>query len=240
MLWKTPATTPTLAITNTRPEHAPQIRALLERLNDLPDDDYFQVEHLCQHIARFAEGQFVALLGETVVGFAITQRTHYSPYARPLSWDEAVGDLSLSRHQPRGEWLYGVDFAVAPEYRGHGIGSQMYQARFNLVKRLNLRGFYAGGMLHGYHRYADQMSLREYGLKVMRGEIKDPTVTMQIKQGFRPRAIIENYAEHPPSANGAMLIVWENPAYQPTPVARPAAAGAPLPVGLPQPSPVGV
>lgn len=215
MLWKNPV------ITQTRPEHAPQIRALLERLYHLRPDEYFTVEHLQQHIARFPEGQFVALLENKVVGFAITLRTNYSPNDKPLSWNDAVGDLYLRSHNPRGEWLYGVDFAIDPDYRMRGIGSRMYHARFNLVKRLNLRGFYAGGMLHGYQQYRGLMTVREYAEKVMRGELKDPTVTMQINRGFKPRAVIENYDDYPPSGNSAMLIVWDNPQY---------------PVNLPQPA----
>lgn len=210
MRWKRP-----VRITNTRPEHTPQIRALLNRLHHLADDEYFTVEHLRQHITRFPEGQFVALIGSKVVGFAITLRTNYSPNDKPLSWTEAVGDLTLASHQPDGGWLYGADFAIDPDYRRQGIGSAMYQERFGLVKRLNLLGFYAGGMLQGYERYNGQMTVREYADKVVRGELLDPTITMQMKRGLMPRTLIENYDDYPPSGNGAMLIVWDNPLNRP-------------------------
>lgn len=210
MRWKKP-----VFITPTQPEHAPQIRALLERLHHLADDEYFTVEHLRQHIARFPLGQFVALIGDKMVGFAITLRTHYSPNQKPLSWMNAVGDLTLSSHQPAGEWLYGVDFAVDPDYRKRGIGSVLYQERFALVKHLNLLGFYAGGMLQGYQQHRAMMTVREYADKVMRRELSDPTVTMQMNRGFTPHALIENYDDYPASGNGAMLIVWNNPVNRP-------------------------
>lgn len=214
MRWKRP-----VRITHTRPEHTPQIRALMNRQHHLADDEYFTVEHLRQHITHFPEGQFVALIDDKVVGYAITLRTNYSPNDKPLSWIEAVGDLTLRNHQPAGEWLYGVDFAVDPDYQRRGIGTTMYHERFTLVKRLNLFGFYAGGMLQGYQHYHGQMTVREYADKVVLGELLDPTITMQMKRGLTPRGLIENYDDYPPSGNGAMLIVWDNP-FSPSVVPR--------------------
>lgn len=203
-----------LKIINTRPQDIPGILALIRRMYERthPDYvDYYTPDNLREHMRRFAEGQFVALIGETVVGFAVTMRTSYSPSSKPLSWLEAVGDYNLRNHNPRGEWLYGVDFAVHPDYRNHGIGTAMYNARFELIARLNLKGFYAGGMLRGYDRYRHQMSVREYAERVMRGEIKDPTVTMQMNRGFVPYGVIDHYDDFAPSNGCAMLIVWHNP-----------------------------
>jgi hypothetical protein len=107
-----------------------------------------------------------------------------------------------------------VEMAVRPEYRRNGIGTALYKARFNLVRRLNLKGWYAGGMLMGYYRYQDRMSPREYGERVIRGEIVDPTVTMQMNRGFTPIKVIENYLDEAPAGDAAVLIVWHNPDYQ--------------------------
>ncbi len=105
--------------------------------------------------------------------------------------------------------------ATHPDFQRRGIGTALYIARFTLTKRLNLRGWYAGGMLMGYHRYRKHMSLHEYAEKVAQREIIDPTVTMQMNRGFKPLGLIENYADVPQADNGAMLIVWENPDYRP-------------------------
>jgi GNAT superfamily N-acetyltransferase len=122
------------------------------------------------------------------------------------------GSTHIPNHEPNGEWLYGVEMAVRPNYRKLGIGTALYEARFDLVKRLKLRGWYAGGSLMGYHRYQDQLSVREYGEKVIRGEIIDPTVTMQKNRGFQLIRVIENYInDEYHSGNGAVLILWPNP-----------------------------
>ncbi len=171
---------------------------------------------IIDHIQRFPQGTFLALAEGEPVGFALTMRTQRAPWEQPLSWDQAIGGLQFRNHIPEGEWLYGVDFGVHPDFRRHGIGTLMYKARFDLAQRLHLQGFYAGGMLRGYDQYRQQMTLDEYGEKVMRGELKDPTVTMQINRGFKPRAVIKNYAYCPPADHGAMLIVWDNPEHRRT------------------------
>lgn len=145
---------------------------------------------------------------ERVVGAAALMRTADPPHARPKAWLDMIGGLALRRHDPKGRWLYGVEMAVDPEVQGCGVGSALYRSRLELVHALGLDGMYAGGMLKGYRRYRDRLSPREYAERVRRGEISDPTVTMQIHRGFRAAGIIEEYEDDPEAGNCAMLIVW--------------------------------
>jgi GNAT superfamily N-acetyltransferase len=209
-----------ILISNTLPEHAQQASQTVKVAFGMnPTDtcaDSFEAEHFQQHIARFPEGQFVAVMRtegrkDRVIGVAATMRTNYPPTARPLPWHEMIGDLTISRHNPQGKWLYGVEMAVHPNFRQYGIGTALYEARFELVRQLGLRGWYAVGMLMGYDRYRHLMSVREYGEKVMRRELDDPTVTMQMNRGFRPLAVVEDYMEEEISGNAGVLIVWDNP-----------------------------
>lgn len=169
--------------------------------------------------SRFPEGQFVAVHHdgekETVVGIAITMKTKHQPNPEKTHpWWEFVGTYHLHNHDADGDWLYGVEMAVRPTFHRRGIGSALYQARFELVQRLNLKGWYAGGMLMGYHRYREQMTALEYGQKVIAGELNDPTVTMQKNRGFELWGVIENYLEDKTCGNAAVLIVWKNPTYR--------------------------
>lgn len=127
---------------------------------------------------------------------------------------QAIGSKGIANHEPDGPWLYGVEMAVHPDFRRRGLGTALYKARFALVKRLNLMGWYACGMLMGYHRYQDRMSIQEYSEKVIRREIIDPTVTMQMNRGFEPGGVVLNYLEsEPAAANTGVQIVWKNPEY---------------------------
>ena len=100
---------------------------------------------------------------------------------------------------------------VSPSYRRGGIGTAFLRARFALAKRLNLRGIYAVGMLMGYHRYADRMSVEEYGARVIAGELTDPTVSLQMKRGFRAERVVRDYVDEPDAGDAGVLIVWDNP-----------------------------
>ena len=109
------------------------------------NDDLFTEEHILAHIERFPRGQFMAIrLGGMgaghSVGMAVTMRTSRPPTDPVLPWREAIGDMELSAHEPDGEWLFGVEMAVRPSYRRHGIGTALYAARFALARHLNLRG----------------------------------------------------------------------------------------------------
>ena len=104
--------------------------------------------------------------------------------------------------------------AVRPQYHRRGIGTGLYEARFALVKQLNLRGWYAVGMLMGYENHAENMSVSEYGEKVIAGEIYDPTVSMQLNRGFRAEYVVRDYVDEPAAGDAGVLIFWENPDYE--------------------------
>ncbi len=202
----------------TEARHGPQTFDVIHLANGYPLDPEKRTRHarlVEQQLERFPEGQFVAVTHvdgrEFVVGTATTLRTPRPPDAPPLRWHDVIGDYSLPHHDPEGEWLYGVEIAVHPDYQRRGIASALYKARLALVPELGLKGWYAGGMLMGYHRYASVMTPREYAERVLAGELDDPTVTMQLHRGLKPLAIIEGYYPEPKAGGCAVLIAWQPP-----------------------------
>jgi len=216
----TPGRRPTVRIVATQDRHAEAVAHVVRRAHGMDDDEPCpscpSPGHVRRQIRRFPEGQFVAVVdegdgSERVVGAATLMRTDYPPSARPKPWMRMVGGLSLRHHVRGGRWLYGVEMAVDPAWQGRGVGSALYRRRLALVRELGLAGMYAGGQLKGYRRYRRRMSPREYAERVRRGEIEDPTVTMQLRRGFRAAGVIEEYEEDEDSGNCAMLIVWRPP-----------------------------
>jgi hypothetical protein len=72
----------------------------------------------------------------------------------------------------------------------------------------------AGGRLYDYYKYAKMMSAEEYTKKVVKGELKDPVLSLQLKNGFKLVKLLTNYLYDERSLNYASFIEWLNPEYK--------------------------
>lgn len=171
-------------------------------------------EQLSSHLAVFPEGQFVAVEGRHVVGVAASLLVHWDDYDFETSWRDFTAAGTFTNHDAEhGHTLYAAEVMVDPVRQGTGVGSRLYEARRDLVVRLGLRRIRAGARLRGYHRVAGQMTPQEYVARVERGELSDPTLSFQLKRGFRALAVAKGYLRHDPESLGwAAVIEWLNPA----------------------------
>jgi GNAT superfamily N-acetyltransferase len=183
----------------------------------LTDDELLRADHFLRHLDLFPEGQFTALahIHEKWLpaGSTSTFRISWDTLQQPHTFVELVDQGWFSHHNPRGEWLYGADMSVHPDYRRMGIASRLYAARRELVRRLNLRGEVASAMIPGYERHRHHLSIEAYVRRVVAGELRDPTLSVQIKNGFMVKGILYDHITDPRADNCAALIVRENPHY---------------------------
>jgi hypothetical protein len=114
--------------------------------------------------------------------------------------------------------MYGVESFVHPEYQGSGIGGRLMQARFDVARKLNLRGLVAGSLIAGYGEVADQMTAEQYVQEVVAEKRFDLNLSKQLRKGFKVRNLIPEYTDDPRSMNWGVAILWENPDYTPTSV----------------------
>ena len=175
---------------------------------------------LASHLAVFPEGQFVAVDGRQIVGMAASLTVLWDDYDIGTNWRDFTAGGMFTNHDPEhGRTLYAAEVMVDPSRQGSGIGSLLYAARRELVERLGLRRIRAGARLRGYHRHAAEISAGEYAARVVRGELRDPTLSFQIKRGFRVLAVVSGYLRHDPESLGyAAVIEWVNPAAAPADV----------------------
>ncbi|MGE3538294.1 MAG: GNAT family N-acetyltransferase [Candidatus Tectimicrobiota bacterium] len=181
----------------------------------LAEDERITAAHYAAHIRLFPEGQ-LAVLNET--GQVVACSTDFRTSAIDLQafehrYMDIVAQNWLSNHDPQGAWLYGADIGVLPAYRRRGLARQLYSARQALIRRLNLRGHMAGGLLTGFHAYKERMSVNEYVAHVVAGRLHDPTVSIQLRCGFTVHGILPAYVHDPACDGKAAFLVWHNPAY---------------------------
>ena len=179
-----------------------------------PETRPWRKEQLASHLRVFPEGQFVAVEEDTqrVVGMAASLVLRWDDYHPRGTWKDFTDHGMFTNHDlAHGKTLYGAEIMVDPRVQRRGVGSRLYKARRGLVERLQLRRIRAAARLRGYHRYASQMSAEEYTIKVVRGEIKGPTLSFQLKHGFEVIAVVSGYLKNDPESMGyAAIIEWLN------------------------------
>jgi GNAT superfamily N-acetyltransferase len=204
-----------IRITNIAPQYSKALEDLQRATYPtLRDHERMKEAHFLNHCVLFPEGGFVALDGDRVVGLGSGFLINIDFYATRHSFNDVIAQGYYTNHNPEGEWYYGADISVHPDYRGKGIGGMLYKARKNLVTRLNKRGIVAGGLLPGFARYKSQMSVQRYVEKVISRELHDPTLSFQLDNGFVFKTLLKNYIHDKAADNWASLIVWENPEYE--------------------------
>jgi ribosomal protein S18 acetylase RimI-like enzyme len=201
-----------IIVRNTRPEDFAGIIAMTRQV--YPDSPPWAEKQLASHLEVFPEGQFVAVEADTqqIVGMAASLIILWDDYEMTANWRDFTQSGLFTNHDPaRGRTLYGAEVMTIPSKQGLGIGKKLYRARRKLVEKRGLLRIRAGARLRLYHQYAAQMSAEEYVIKVINGELGDPTLSFQLKQGFHVLAVISNYLRHDPESLGyAAIIEWLN------------------------------
>src|SRR5580765_5514059 len=199
-----------VVVMQTRPEHAEQLEALQRScFPTLDDAERFKAAHYRKHLELFADGQFVVLDRDTVVGATTTLRLAFDFQHVTHTFADIIQGGWLTSHQPAGDWLYGADVGVNPAYRGRGLATALYAARQEVVWRLGLKGQVTAGMIAGYGAIKHEVRAEDYYRDVVDGKIKDPTLSMQLGIGFEPRALLAGYLNDPASDNYSVLITLD-------------------------------
>jgi 4-aminobutyrate aminotransferase / (S)-3-amino-2-methylpropionate transaminase / 5-aminovalerate transaminase len=197
-----------IVLLHSRPEFVDQL-ARLQRtcFPTLADEERFKSEHYLKHMDLFEEGQLAVLDGDRVIGATTTLRLDFDFEHVHHTFAEIIQGGWLTSHDPKGAWLYGADLAVDPAYRGRGLATALYAARQEVVWRLGLQGQVTAGMIPGYGSLKHRISAEEYYAGVLSGQIRDPTLSMQIGVGFEPRKLLANYLNDPVCDNYSVLLV---------------------------------
>lgn len=187
----------------------------IERISRVtyPDDFPWTSVYLASHLDIFPDGQFVAVDSDTgdVVGMAAGLIVTWDDYDHLDTYNDFTDAGWFTNHDPSGRTYYGAEVIVHPERRGEGIGSRIYDARKEFVRERGLMRIRAGARLAGYSQHVHALDARTYVRRVISGDLFDPTLTFQLRRGFRVLSVVSDYFERDRKSRGyAAVIEWLN------------------------------
>jgi GNAT superfamily N-acetyltransferase len=178
----------------------------------IQDGVVFDAALLAGHLARFPEGQLVALDGDRAVGGIATLvlPDAINPLA-PHTWIGVTDYGTFERHDPAGATLYLADIYVHPDAWGRGVGRALYAALFELCRQRGHARVVGGGRMHSYVDAPADMTPDAYIAEVIAGRRRDRVLESQLRAGFEVRGVLPRYLHDWRSRHHATLIVWDNP-----------------------------
>ncbi len=200
-----------LIVRNASLDDVPAIIKLVSKV--YPDIGTYTAGMVQGQITAFREGQFVVEYDGEIVGYAATFLIDEKTAMSPHNWREITGGGYASRHDPKGDWLYGMEVCVDPDRRRLRIGQRLYDARKEMVERQGHKGIVFGGRMPGWARrkktFPDPV---EYLGAVIARKISDPVISFQNRLGFTPIGLLEAYLPFDAASGGfATHMVWRNP-----------------------------
>jgi len=176
---------------------------------------YWREPQIQKLLSIFPEGQIAVLIDHEVVGCALSIIVKYEHFGDSHTYAQITGNYSFNTHNPKGDILYGIDVFIKPEFRGLRLGRRLYDARKELCENLNLKAIVFGGRIPFYHKYAGELSPKEYIQKVKQKLLHDPILSFQLSNDFHVKKVLKGYMPgDKESQEYAVLLQWDNIYYE--------------------------
>ncbi|WP_373531575.1 GNAT family N-acetyltransferase [Vampirovibrio sp.] len=188
-----------------------EIQILSEKV--YPDIPPYSVDVLRGQLNNYPEGQFVAVYDQKIVGYCATIRVSEQSAMSAHTWRQITGSGYGSTHLATGEYLYGMEIFVDPDYRGLRIGERLYSERKKLCSYYRLKGIVFGGRMPLLKKKLKQVgTVENYVEQVKNRSLNDPTTSFQLRQGFEVIGLLKDYLPSDKESMGAAThMVWRNP-----------------------------
>jgi predicted amidohydrolase/GNAT superfamily N-acetyltransferase len=191
-----------------------RVRELMRRIYQRVSKPWTRDE-VANMIEKFPEGQICIADKGVVVGVALTMIVDFARLGETHTYLDVIGESGFAKHDHEGDFLYGIEIFVDPEYRDLRLGRRLYDARKELCESLNMKGILVGGRMPGYAEYADEMTPRQYVDKVKNRELHDPVLSFQLANDFHVMRLLRDYLpKDDPSRGNAVLLGWNNIAFE--------------------------
>lgn len=178
-------------------------------------------EEFESQLRTFPAGQLGVEYDDELVGVSASLIVVGAEAQTAHEFEDITDDGRIRNHRKDGDYLYGIDIAIDPEFQGQRLARRLYDARKDLCRRQNLAGMIIGGRIPGYGSHAEEMSPEDYAERVEQRLLNDPVLNAQLANGFRVLRILHGYMpEDVQSAGHATLMEWRNPEYKEPNAAR--------------------
>lgn len=168
-------------------------------------------EQIESQLSIFSEGQVCVEYLDRIVASSSGVIVDFDHYDAWHNWKEISDGGYIRNHDPDGDTFYGIEIMVDPDFRGMKLARRLYEARKELARQHNLRRIIIAGRIPGYGPHADQLTARQYVEQVMKKNLVDPVLTVQLANGFVLRRLIPNYLPSDSDSRGyATFLEWTN------------------------------
>ncbi len=195
----------------------------------------FDEGHFRSQLAIFPEGQlcFEDEQGH-LWGLVNLMKIRFDPRRPPTgSWSEITADGYITSHDPRGNWLFGVNLSVHPHGYFTGAAEALIDEAARRCAYMHLRGIALVGRMPGYARWlrdraregcqrngSSLVTAREYMETRVRGSDGsprrlDPELSLYESFGLRILAPIPRYIPDGKSLDFGIAMAWSNFLYIP-------------------------
>ncbi len=204
-------TRPRLTIRNLKKQDFEAVKALSRQFyhETSVSDDMLQGQ-----LERFPEGQFVAIYDNKIVGHCASMLVREDNALAQHDWDEFTDEGTIKKHDPEGEWLYGLEIAVDPKMQGLRIGQRLYNRRKELCEEMGLKGIILVGRIPNYntHYQETKETAEQYVERIINRELMERVINFQMSNDFEFVKVMHDYLHPDPESRhkGAMMR-WRNP-----------------------------
>ncbi len=202
-----------LVVRNAELKDVDAICDLTNRVYENTGMDGYVPKAIISQINIFPHGQFVVTTDETVIGYCATFIVDARLALKVHTWSGITGNGYALRHDPDGQWLYGMEVCVDKSYRGYRLGQRLYNERKKLCQALGLKGIVFAGRLPTLSKRINKFgSVENYINQVRQKKFRDPVLSFQLRNGFEILGILKGYlpSDHQSLGYGVHMI-WRNP-----------------------------
>ena len=202
-----------ITVRTAKSEDIPQIAALSDRAYEGTGMVGYSEGMLKGQQHHYPKGQFVIETDNKIVAYCATFRINGDIALKPHTWGAITGSGYASRHEPDGEWLYGMEVCVDPDYRGYRLGQRLYNARKKLCQEEKLLGIVFAGRLPSLSKRLKKFGSAEaYVQAIVNKKERDSVLSFQLSNDFEVIGVIPKYLEVDAASLGyGVHLVWKNP-----------------------------